>query len=83
MYNRQYIKNQGDIEERSTTRRLSDKTPIYSDQVDEVRVGSNVFWIWRVRLQAHWVYMQYLEVQDLFFVLGTEYKSFLICRVTW
>ena len=43
MYNRKYIKNQGDIEERSTTRRLSDKTPIYSDQVDEVRVGSNVF----------------------------------------
>ena len=43
MYNRQYIKNQGDIEERSTTRRLSDKTPINSDQVDEVRVGSNVF----------------------------------------
>lgn len=39
----QYIKNQGDIEERSTTRSVSDKTPIYLDQVDEVMVGSNVF----------------------------------------
>ena len=26
---------------------IPDETPIYSEQVDEVRVSSNGFWIWR------------------------------------